>query len=811
MDLELEKTVKRYNKQQDRLEEDYGWSATVEASAITRNYIGPLLDQLPSFLVAKDKTEEGLIELLKDLPKETLALCCLSAGLNVVGREKYISFSSALSAIGADIEAECYAKSLMDHDAQMASKLERLAKSRHANLKYRRRAVKTIARKNKFVVENWSKKQQKVAGKWAVNLLLEALPEVFTLEKDGNKRRLIITQDAFHLADEAIKQAIHMYPVYLPSKAKPRPWTDWNNGGPRDSRFQHRATVLRSTHSETAAYVRSAIAKGTMQPAIDALNIIQDVGWRINKPILELMAWCIEHTVSVSSLPRATDIELPHRAKLWDNMTEKEQKAWKIRARKIKAQNRGLSSQRVLLTEDMETANYLSEGVFYTPCNMDWRGRVYPLTHFNFQREDRVRALFEFASGVPMNADGLYWLKVHVANTGDFVKMSKRSFDERVAWVDGHMSWIVKVAKDARNHQWWKNADKPFQFVAACMELVNAIENPQHITHLPVAFDGSCSGLQHLSAMTKAAEGSLVNLTHSDKPQDVYNIVAERVTNNLNMVLKNPQSSRTEQELAKLCLEYGVTRSVVKRNVMTYGYSSQKFGMGAQLREDLMDPLALEVLASERNFHPFGDDEGWKASVFLSSHIFDAIEEIVKKPAEAMGFLRQLAKALAHENKVVVWLTPVGVPWINRYHDATTQRVCLWLSDKGTKIPFNVSVPNGWQKQVNKTRAANGIAPNFVHALDASHLMMTVNSLNEKGITDIALVHDSFGVHAPNASMLRDVLRSEFVRLYTEYDPLNDILDSNKDRVSNPSRLPRPVVKGPLDIKEVLNAEYAFS
>jgi DNA-directed RNA polymerase len=244
---------------------------------------------------------------------------------------------------------------------------------------------------------------------------------------------------------------------------------------------------------------------------------------------------------------------------------------------------------------------------------------------------------------------------------------------------------------------------------------------------------------------------------------------------------------------------------------MTYGYSSQKFGMASQLVEDLMQPLALEVLAGERPYHPFGEDNGFTASRFLASQIFSAIEEVVKKPAEAMSFLRQMAKALAHENKPVTWITPVGVPWINRYHAYNVERVTLWLNDKGVTVPHTVGVATSWQKDIDKNKAANSIAPNFVHALDASHLMMTVNGLRDNGITDVALVHDSFGVHASNAATLGKVLREQFVRLYTEFDPLNDILECNKDRMTNPSRLPRPVAKGALDIQEVLHAEYAFS
>jgi hypothetical protein len=79
-----------------------------------------------------------------------------------------------------------------------------------------------------------------------------------------------------------------------------------------------------------------------------------------------------------------------------------------------------------LFAQDVATAERLSCGAFYTPINCDWRGRVYPIPHFNFQRDDRVRALFLFNEGMPMGDDGLWWLKVHVANCGDFDKISKR-------------------------------------------------------------------------------------------------------------------------------------------------------------------------------------------------------------------------------------------------------------------------------------------------------------------------------------------------------------------------------------------------
>jgi DNA-directed RNA polymerase len=814
MELEALKTEDRFNKQQERLEKDFGWASTTGPMAITTNYIKTLADVVPDYLIAKNRQEEDFIKIIRELPKETIALCCLYGCLNAIGSPRHKSISGTLQRLGRDLEGECYAKGLMDFDKTLATRLDKLARSRHGNLKYRRQAVRSIAKKNKFVVEAWTLKQLTIAGNWVVNLVTTVLPEVFSLVvvNDRGDKELALTEDAFNLAEQAIKQAIYAYPVFLPVTKEPLPWTNWDVGANRDERLKSRATLLRSRHTETAAYVRSAITNDTITPALQAVHSIQSVGYKINSPILEVIKWCHTNFVDVPGLPRAKDLNPPERLKAWDAMSAEEQKAWKIRANQVKLRNRGFTAQRVLMAEDLYTAEYLEkQGTFYTPCNMDWRGRVYPLPHFNFQREDRVRALFLFAKGIPMTEEGIYWLKVHVANTGDFDKISKKSFADRVAWVDSNLTLITDCATMANKETYWHKADKPFQFLAACMELVSAIHDPEYVTHLPISFDGTCSGLQHLSAMTKASEGALVNLCHSDEPQDVYTIVADRVRANLEAILTNKAASQTDTNLATICLEEGITRSLVKRNVMTYGYSSQKFGMASQLREDLMQPLALDVLSGQRPHHPYGRDNGFTASRFLASKIFEAIEEVVQKPAEAMSFLRHMAKAMAHENKAVTWFTPVGVPWINRYHKPTTQIVTLWLNDKGVKLPHAVKVATGFNRQIDKTKAANGIAPNFVHALDASHLMMTVNGLVEEGINDVALVHDSFGVHAPNAVRLGRILREQFVRLYTEFDPLNDILASNIPNMTRPDRLPKPVAKGPLDIKEILNAEYAFS
>jgi DNA-directed RNA polymerase len=93
---------------------------------------------------------------------------------------------------------------------------------------------------------------------------------------------------------------------------------------------------------------------------------------------------------------------------------------------------------------DMVTAELMaSVERFWVPLNIDFRGRINPIPHFNFAREDHVRALFLFADGEPIGEDGLLWLKNHVAGTANGNAWSRvekpgdlGTFARRVAWTD---------------------------------------------------------------------------------------------------------------------------------------------------------------------------------------------------------------------------------------------------------------------------------------------------------------------------------------------------------------------------------------
>lgn len=191
----------------------------------------------------------------------------------------------------------------------------------------------------------------------------------------------------------------------------------------------------------------------------------------------------------------------------------------------------------------------------------------------------------------------------------------------------------------------------------------------------------------------------------------------------------------------------------------------------------------------------------------------DTIEAFINAPAEAMGFLRKIALGLAHEGKSVTWVTPVGLPVMSWYPDTNTDRLKLFLFDRGFKVLHHVNVDGGPLKAIKKEKSANGIAPNFVHSMDAAHLMMVVNAACSEGITQQALVHDSFGCLAADAGRYNEIIREQFVKLYTEFDVLGDIRNQALKEISvaNAHRIPEVPSKGALDLTKVLQSDYAFA
>jgi DNA-directed RNA polymerase, mitochondrial len=804
-------TAKRFERKQALKITSEGYGSTDAAKAITNKYIQKtytwITEELERLKKTRSAKEKEILEAIYMVKPDVIALVIMHVGLTCVA--KGFSLNRTAASLTDALSHEAFAASFRSKDEKQAQRIETFVKKRHRSLKYRRTALRSIAQKEGMLKLEWSRELKVNIGSWLMNAILAS--DAFVLVEStgqGVPAYVTITEEALAHSQEVVAKLLEQSTVHVPFKQKPTPWTKATTLFLVQGR-QYPVDIIRTGHKVQRKVVLSEIQKaidaGTMAPVLEAVNKVQDVAWEINPDILEMVEWAYQNDIPIpDSIPSKYDVELPLKTKVWEDMSDGERRVWRKSADTIKELNRTLNGCRTSLEMDLATAKWLGSDPFWTPISMDYRGRVYPICAFNFQRQDYVRAMFRFAEGKPLGEHGLYWLKVHLANCGDFNKVSKASFDDRVKWVDDNLESILTMADHPRSFPWWTEADSPFLFLAAAMDLAEALSfyNPaNYSSKIPVSFDGSCSGLQHLCAMTRAPEGILVNLGPTAKTNDIYQVVAD-----VTKLKLEAETDPDKQEWAQRALAFGVNRSFVKRQVMTYGYSSKPGGMRDQLKEDFMMPLHYKVLTGDIPEHPFGPQ--WaKAAQYLATVIYNSIEEVVKYPALAMKFLQRIASTCAHEAKGLKWTTPLGMPVILRVPKQDAMRTSLWLQDGSTKVRANVT-RNRPNNEIDKAGMRNSVAPCFVHSLDACHLMMVVNAYHGP----LALVHDSFGCHAGEAERFRPLLTETFVDLYDGRDVLQDILREAHAQIdTNGHRLPEAIQYGSLNIKDVLHADYAFA
>jgi DNA-directed RNA polymerase len=801
-------TSDRFAKQQDRAARQSGHGSTDAGLALVSRYLESTLSHIRELQVP---------EAISILSPEIIALVCLQVGISSVGSEE--NLSQSIYTLGGAAEREVYAQKLRDKaegNKDRKRELERMEmaiRKRHSSVTHRKTAMRAAAQRAGLGSPDWDSRQKAEVGVWLLNICL-ATPVFIRVDEPID--HLTLTEEAMEYAHSIIETLLIQRPNMLPLLEAPAPWADsvMNISG-------YRHQLIRKHDKVVQATVKAAIKSGRMAPVLEAINGIQNAAYKVNHFVLDMIEWTYAEGVVIDGFVRATDLPAPEKDQPWEMMTTDQQALWKKRASDIAKINRANVSDRLMLAHDIEVAKYIGHSPFWVPANMDYRGRVYSIGNFNFQRQDHIRALFLFAEGKPLDAEGLYWLKVHVANCGDFGKVSKAQFDERVQWVDDNWKRLKDMSEWPKEDLWWTEADKPFLFLAAVKAMMDSVywDKPCSI---PVSFDGACSGLQHLAALTRCEEtAGLVGLVKADAPRDVYLTVAGKAKAVIEADLVDPELA----VLAQICLDYGVDRSLVKRNTMTYSYSSGQFGMAQQQYEDTMSPLADKVTEGKLAAHPFAVAEdtttlengtvlsrpGHMASRYLAKRIFASIKETVRRPAEAMEFLQSCARATAHEGKPLVWHTPLGLPVVLRYPEYDNSRLSLWLHDKGVKVRVKPHIQEE-AKGICKTKAAGAVAPGVVHSMDACHLQQVVRMSNDAGITSVALVHDSFGCLPTDAGRFRKIIQEGFQWLYCQHDVLADIRQETLDQLdTNGHRVSALPDYGTYNPTEILEAEYAFA
>jgi len=629
-------------------------------------------------------------------------------------------------------------------------------------------------------------------GTKLIELFVEATGLIeIVVKRTGKKASLLVidgNQKILDWLEQAHESAGLFHPVLLPMVIPPRPWTTPTDGGYL-THLGRRADLVRTRNR---AYKRE-LEQADMPQVYAAVNAIQATPWKINVPVLDVMQTLWEAGGGEAGLPDRELLELPETPAMlardpdyYKEHHRGEFYAWKRKRASIWESNARSVSKQVAAGEKIKLAKEFAQyPAIWFPCNLDFRGRAYPLPPLlNPQGDDMAKGVLHFAEGLPLGEDGAYWLAVHIAN---MFGVDKVSFEERIAWVHAHADQLLDSALDPLDGQrFWMDADAPFCALAACFEWMGYQFNGQdHISRLPIALDGSCNGLQNFSAMLRdAVGGAATNLVPQAAPADIYTRVRDLAQEKIKAF-----AEAGDQQAIKL--DGQLTRNMVKRPVMTLPYGVTQSGIRAQVLSELKEA---------------GLDD-WNLAIYLTGILWECIGEVVVAARAVMEWLREASKVASSANLPVSWTTPAGFPVLQEYKAVEGVKVKVHVA--GKRVDLTVAFEGS---KLDRRKQTLGISPNFVHSCDASHMMLTTNLAVVNGITAFAMIHDSFGTHAGNTSILAAALRQAFVDQY-ETDVLDDFRRQLEEQIPPEvaAKLPPLPPKGTLDLNLVLESGYFFA
>lgn len=676
--------------------------------------------------------------------------------------------------------------------------LRKLEKTTHAG--HRRGVLNHALKLTSVKGLEWSTQEKTLVGLKLIELCIETtkLVQVHT-ERRGKriKDRLRFTESTAKWLENQHARCALFSPVYLPMVVPPVDWTNPIDGGYLDKN-KLRFPMVKTNRKDTL----DELFHVDMPQVYDAVNLLQQTPWRINAGVRAVASEAWERGMAVGGLPNREEEPVPNRpADIPKGVPVKDLpegqrvriQEWAKRATVVYDRNARLVGKRYTVLQQLWVAEtFAADGAIYFPYTLDFRGRIYAVPPLvNPQADDLGRSLIEFAEGKPLGEDGAFWLAVHVANTYGF---DKAPLADRVRWVLDNEELIHESAINPLDgSQAWCEADSPWSFLAACQEWVGyRIAGKEFVSHLPVQVDGTCSGLQHFSAMLRdEVGGAAVNLTPTPAgapKADIYGLVATKVEDAV-------QAGDTPELVS---WKGKVTRSAVKRPTMTFAYSATERGTREHIEQYLRDE------------DPEGDHlEGvpyFEGSRALAPAVRKAIRSTVVAAAEAMDWLQETAKAASRQGLPLRWTTPAGFPVLQDARKLTEKRVKANFSGVQKKIVLRVETGN-----VDGRRQSQGIAPNYVHSLDACHLMWTVLGSHHEGVDSFSMIHDSFGAHAGSVSIMAAELREAFVSLYGEgADRLGDFQREVREQVPPGTELPARPATGSLRVEAVRDSEFFF-
>lgn len=803
LDISIQKTMNEINK----ASQNKTISELKQANNIIPFYVGELEAKLSLYLqetlLGKAKVKPVPAKALTLIPVMTVAHYTVKTILNFAG-SKLGNSATIYAAIAKQLEIEYQLQSLKAKDPKHSNWfIDYLKGTGYKGNRLHKITGDLLTKYHKDLVhKNLSHVFMQVA-QLSVFLLSECQPimggtiaphliHLSTISTDRTKSKVVIM-----LADWILEwmrtQTLegNMIAAYHTALIEqPKPWTDLQVGGFHTERFKNNFI---KTSVDPAKFTVEQMTR-----TMSAVNTIQNTAWEINTDVLDVMLYAFENRLDWGDLPAPNTViapPYPYPDRARDTMSETELatvKAWASHKAHLHDEFHADSSRYLALNRVLgEAKRFKDYDKIYFAYQVDFRGRIYPIAaNLHPQGSSFVKPLLRFAEGKVIDSkDAEMYLALQGANTyGE----DKLSIKDKHKWVLSNEGAVLLAASRPLDSDFWRKASEPWSFLAFCFEWKMYKDDPSNFkSKIPVALDGSCNGLQHLSAMLKdSIGGKEVNLTANTKKEDIYTAVKD-----IAIAVIKEQNTRVGNRI----LEFGIERSTCKRPVMIMPYA----GTQSSCREYVMNDF------TERGGQQFFGDDWIEAVNITSGTIWRSIGEVVIKGREIMSWFKKSARMAAkasHECEIQ-WTTPNGFLVVQRR--VKTQEV-LYQTSMGDKINVRLSLkllePTD---QIDLHGHASAVSPNFIHSLDACALQETVLMASENGVDSFAMIHDSYGTHAADTPKLANYLRRVFVDMYKNNDVLKRWINSQPEAAR--SEFPELPDSGSLDLEEIMRSEHFFA
>ena len=814
-------TIQRFesdltDKKQDRQE-----ASTFYGKPLMKRAIEPMLKRITEVYAEAETGGTGKrlssIQFMKMLEPDVLAFISAKIIIDRITSKNRLQ-DVAMNA-GNAIEDEVRYESFNAAHPALFYKINKETDAAGSDAKRKRTIL--VAAYNRYCLEwnGWSQNDKLHLGMKMIEIFQQSTGFVEVVEtrsaKNKTDKLLVATQTVCDFMEKNHGLAQLLSPLYMPMVVPPAQWTGPRGGG----YLTHHTRPLTLIKTANRNYLDELEGLGEqLEPVYAAVNAIQETSWQVNEFVLVTFQMIHDQGLAVGGLSSLEQIPLPP-APFVDRDTSElseEEKAafkiWKAKAKAVYVENIRLKSKRLMTSKIRSIAEKFSiyESIYF-PHTLDFRGRAYPTAmYLNPQGNSLAKGLLRFADGKPLGTnEAACELAIHGANCFGY---DKASMQERVDWVVKNQDRILQAGTAPLDDLWWaKEADDAWSFLAFCNEWVGYCQDGyDHVSYIPCAKDGSCSGLQHFSAALRdPVGGAAVSLIPSDRPSDIYQAVIDLTKKKVHADLRSTgyvdeKETITTRSLAKLWLEYGMTRKTSKRCTMTRVYGSTLFSARKFIQEYITETDAKRT-QEDASYVSVLDGYEFLAAVYLAKHVWESINQTVIAAKDGMDWLQESAKVLAKQNLPIVWTTVDGLPVMQNYLDMSKRRVKTKFGDK--LIYLTLQEPK--ENKLDSRRQGNGISPNWVHANDGCHLRMSVNLAKANGVTHFGMIHDSFSCHAADVEMFGACLREAFIDLYEHNNPLQ--LFKSQAEAQSGLELPPLPATGDLDITQVRHSEFFFA